>query len=98
MPGARTPASATRSRCWPTAALRIEYARRELAAGFKTWPSADVIPWDAWLARCATDRTTTVPQGRRLGSSEEWLLWRDAAQQACAGLDMLAPGRLADSL
>ena len=80
------------------AALRLEYARRKLDAGLMAWTSADIIPWDAWLVRCADDRAAAQPRLRRLSSAGEWLLWREAAQQACGALDMLAPGRLGDSL
>ncbi len=81
------------------AAVRLQHTRLKFNAGLKAWPSCDVIPWDAWLARCSeANRRAASAQQRRLGAAEEWLLWREAAEQACAELDLLAPGSLADSL
>jgi ATP-dependent helicase/nuclease subunit B len=81
------------------AALRLQHTRLKVKAGLKAWPSCDVIPWDAWLARCAAaNQRAASAELRRLGAAEEWLLWREAAEQACAELDLLAPGSLADSL
>src|SRR5260221_13995 len=35
---------------------------------------------------------------RRLGWGEEWLLWREAAEEACEGLGVMHPAGLADGL
>ena len=81
------------------AALRLEYTRRKISSGLSAWLSCDVIPLDAWLARCSTAARGAQPRGfRHLGAAEEWLLWRGAAAAACDGLGMLSPGRLADAL
>jgi ATP-dependent helicase/nuclease subunit B len=70
-----------------------------MRSGHSAWSSCDVISWDAWLARCSATDRGSQPQGfRHLGTAEEWLLWRDAAAAACDGLEMLAPGSLADAL
>ena len=79
--------------------MRLEYTRQKIRSGLSAWTSCDVIPWDAWLARSGAADRGAQPRGlRHLGAAEEWLLWREAAAAACDGLDMLAPGRLADDL
>jgi ATP-dependent helicase/nuclease subunit B len=53
---------------------------------------------EAWLARCAGESRGAGGDRRRLGPSEEWLLWREAAQQAGTGLELAAPSALAEGL
>ena len=80
-------------------ALRLAHTRTQLRSGRSAWISCDVIPWSAWLERRATQARYGALQGlRRLGATEEWLLWREAAEAACAGLELLMPESLADSL
>ena len=80
-------------------AVRLAHTRAQLRRGRSAWISCDVIPWSAWLERCATQGRYGPLQGlRRLGATEEWLLWREAAEAACAGLALLMPESLADSL
>ena len=80
-------------------AVRLAHTRLQLRNGKSAWISCDVIPWSAWLERCATQARYGPLQGlRRLGATEEWLLWREAAEAACAGLELLMPESLADSL
>jgi ATP-dependent helicase/nuclease subunit B len=80
-------------------AVRLAHTRAQLRAGRSAWASCDVIPWSAWLERCANEGRYGALQGlRRLGGTEEWLLWREAAETACASLELLVPASLADSL
>ncbi len=80
-------------------AVRLAHTRVQLREGRTAWNSCDVIPWAAWLERCATQARYGPLQGlRRLGATEEWLHWREAAAEACAGLELLMPESLADSL
>jgi ATP-dependent helicase/nuclease subunit B len=52
-----------------------------------------------WLQRCAAQARHGALKGRRcLGGAEEWLLWREAAEQAGEGSGVLQPGILADAL
>jgi probable DNA repair protein len=58
-----------------------------------------VLPFGAWLERAASQARHGALRGlRRLGAAEEWLLWRDAALQACEGNELLQPASLADAL
>ena len=80
-------------------ALRLAHTRRQLERGQKAWASCDVIPWSAWLERCAAQgRAGSTHARRRLAATEEWLLWREAAEHACAGLGLLLPESLAEGL
>ncbi len=80
-------------------AVRLAHTRRQLRSGKNAWPSCDVLPWSAWLERVATQARYGPLRGlRRLGATEEWLLWREAAEAACAGLELLMPETLADAL
>ena len=80
-------------------AVRLAHTRSKIQSGHSAWVSCDVIPWSAWLERCAAQGRSGPLQGlRRLGAVEEWLLWREAAEHSCAGLGLLMPESLADSL
>ena len=80
-------------------AVRLMHTRAQLRAGRSAWSSSDVLPFSAWLARIASQSRHGPLRGLRpLGSTEEWLLWRDAAQVACEGIDILQPGSMADAL
>ncbi len=80
-------------------AVRLAHTRLQLREGRSAWNSCDVIPWAAWLERCAAQgRYGALQDLRRLGATEEWLMWREAAAEACAGLELLSPESLADSL
>ena len=77
------------------AATRIAYSAAMLAAGLEVWNSPDVLPWSAWIEReldAARARGEALP--RRLSAPEEWLLWREAILEACAGLQVLLPAAL----
>lgn len=76
-------------------AVRLAHTATMLGAGRRVWPSADVLPWNAWVEReldAARARGESLP--RRLAAAEEWLVWRAAVHEACAGLDVLMPDAL----
>ena len=80
-------------------ALRLAHTRVQLAAGLTAWPSPDLCTWSTWLERCAEQARRGSLQGRRrLGRGEEWLLWREAAVEACEGLELMSPASLGDAL
>jgi ATP-dependent helicase/nuclease subunit B len=81
------------------AALRLAHTAAQLRFGREVWSSPDVLPWSAWLERgLSAARMRGLPVPRRLSSAEEWLLWRDAVREACAGLPVLSPDALIDSV
>jgi len=80
-------------------ALRLAHTRAQLAAGAGAWPSPDICTWSTWLERCAERaRRGSLGGRRRLGRGEEWLLWREAALEACEGLTLMSPASLGDAL
>lgn len=81
------------------AALRLAFGAAQLAAGRAVWRSPDILPWNAWLERELADaRARGEPVPRRLSAFEDWLLWREAAEEACSGLDLLQIDSLVDAL
>lgn len=84
-------------------ALRFAHSRDQLAAGALVWPSPDVLPFDAWLARDVERRAAAgAALARILSPAEEWSLWRDATEHALQNVDessaLLARGPLAEGL
>lgn len=83
-------------------ALRLAYAARELDRGRRVWLSPDVLPLSGWLTREMERRAQQDTPGphlpRLLTGAEEWLLWRECAAQAKAGLELVNPGALAEGL
>jgi len=80
-------------------AVRLIHTRARLRAGAAAWKACDVLPYGAWLARLAAQARHGALRGlRRLGATEEWLLWRAAAAEACEGTEVLQPSSLADAL
>jgi probable DNA repair protein len=79
------------------AAVSMAYSSRALRAGRRVWASPDVLPWQAWLTRGLDRvRATGAQVPCRLRSAASWLLWRDAAREACA--QALSPDGLAPAL
>jgi ATP-dependent helicase/nuclease subunit B len=80
--------------------VRLAHAAAELGAGRQVWASADVLTVSAWARRECERRAEDSPGDwpRVLGPAEEWLLWREAAQQAAQQYPFLDTGLLAESL
>ena len=74
------------------AALRLAWARRQLAAGQRVWSSLSVHTWEAWLTRQwreAAQRGATAP-AQLLDASQERALWESVlAQLADDGEDAI---------
>jgi ATP-dependent helicase/nuclease subunit B len=81
-------------------AVQLAYAAAQLAGGSRVWASPDVLTPAQWARRecerCAEAATGEWP--RVLGASEEWLLWRHAAQETLRDLPFLDAGTLGDAL
>ena len=78
--------------------LRSRYDRMQVETGRKVWPSADILPWNAWLQRQyqqLLDRGYV--QSDLLSPAQEALLWEDviAAQDTTAQL--LRPAAAAEA-
>lgn len=80
------------------AELRTRYDRLQLTAGRRVWPTADILPWSAWLRRHYellldsgfTDRDLLSP-------AQERLLWQEIVEQHATPSGLLRPGAAADS-
>jgi ATP-dependent helicase/nuclease subunit B len=80
--------------------VQLAQAAAQLARGMQAWASADVITPSAWARRECERAADREPARwpRILGPTEEWLLWREAAQEAARELPLLDPDALAESL
>ena len=80
--------------------VRLAHAAAEIAADRRVWASADVLTPSAWARRECERRAEESPDDwpRVLGPTEEWLLWREAAQEAARQYPFLDTGQLAASL
>jgi len=81
-------------------AVQLAQAAMYLAQGAGIWPTPHVLTPTAW-ARRAFERAAERDPGhwpRILGAAEEWLLWREAAQEAARGLPIPDVELLAESL
>jgi len=65
-------------------AVRLAHAAAQLAAGARVWASPGVLVASTWVRRECERRAQAAPAEwpRLLGSTEEWWLWREAAEEA----------------
>ncbi|HXZ59674.1 MAG TPA: PD-(D/E)XK nuclease family protein [Steroidobacteraceae bacterium] len=65
-------------------ALRLAYAAAQLTAGERVWASPDVLVPAAWVRRECEHAAEDAPGEwpRILAPTEEWRLWREAADEA----------------
>ncbi|MBV8306286.1 MAG: hypothetical protein JO274_02285, partial [Gammaproteobacteria bacterium] len=80
--------------------MQLARAAAQLAGQRRVWPSADVLTPSRWARRECERRAEDAPTQwpRVLGATEEWLLWREAAQRAADGYPFLDIDLLAESL
>ncbi len=81
-------------------AVQLAYAAAQLAAGLRTWASADVLSLAGWLRRETERAAAADPEHwpRLLSQAEEWFLWREATATAARGLQLLDAVQLAQAL
>jgi ATP-dependent helicase/nuclease subunit B len=81
-------------------AVQLAHAAAQLANGARVWTTPDVMTPSAWARRQCQRAAEVSPEEwpRILGPAEEWLLWRQAAEQAARGYPILDTGALAESL
>lgn len=74
------------------AELRTRYDQGQAAAGRKVWPSADILPWDAWLARLYEQLVDTGGTERDLLSIvQERLVWQQVIERQSDTGELLRP-------
>jgi probable DNA repair protein len=81
-------------------AVRLAYAAAQLGRGARVWTTPDVMTDAAWARRECARRAEESPGEwpRILAPAEEWLLWRQAAQEAARDYPLLDAGALAEVL
>ncbi len=81
-------------------AVQMAQAAAAIEAQARVWASADVLTPRRWVRRECERLAQDSPQEwpRLLGPAEEWLLWREAAQEAARDHPFLDTAPLADSL
>jgi len=81
-------------------AVQLAHAAAEISSARRVWPSVDVLTPPRWARRecerLAAEAAADWP--RLLGPTEEWLLWREATQEAARGYPFLDTGQLAELL
>ena len=78
--------------------LRRQFDVDRQTAGLTTWPSPDILPWVAWVARLHADLVRFSEGPRVLSPAEEQALWQQAiadSPQADGLLDTVAAARMA---
>ncbi len=79
-------------------AIKREFDVAQHAAGLKLWPTADVLPWQAWLERMFAELVRDEADARLLSYPQELALWQQAiadSPYANALLDTAAAARIA---
>jgi ATP-dependent helicase/nuclease subunit B len=74
------------------AVLRLGFATQQLAHGHRAFRTPDVQSLSGWLRGQPVHGASDAAPLRRLGVSEEWLLWREAVAAAAAKLSLPAAG------
>ena len=74
------------------AALRLGFAAQQLRGGRRAFRTPDVQSLSGWLRGQPGAKGADGAPLRRLGASEEWLLWREALGEAAAKLALPAAG------
>jgi len=74
------------------AAVRLAFAGAQLTQGHRAFRTPDIQSLSGWLRGQPAGSGTDGPTLRRLGASEEWLLWRAAVAAAAAELAVPAAG------
>lgn len=78
--------------------LRHAYDQQQLAAGRRAWPSADILPWNAWLQRLYEQLLDSAFTDRDLLSPhQEKRLWQQIVADTPDIPELLRPAAAAES-
>ncbi|HEY7761018.1 MAG TPA: PD-(D/E)XK nuclease family protein [Burkholderiales bacterium] len=80
--------------------LARRFNRAQIGAGRGAWPSADVLPWSAWLERTLGEAARDDSRLRLLGPAQELALWQRLIEPSGAEsplLDTAAAARSASA-
>lgn len=77
--------------------LRARYDSMQLAVGRKAWPSADILPWHAWLTRQYQQLLDTGHTCLDLlNPAQERLVWREVIERSGETGALLRPAAAAE--
>jgi ATP-dependent helicase/nuclease subunit B len=71
------------------------YDARQAADGRTVWPSADVLPWDAWLVRCYQDIAPASLPPVLLSDPQQQVYWEQVTAEVRSSRPLLQPAMLA---
>ncbi|HEU5284252.1 MAG TPA: PD-(D/E)XK nuclease family protein [Burkholderiales bacterium] len=80
--------------------LARRFDRAQIAAGRSAWPSADLLPWGAWLERTLAEAARDDARLRLLAPAQELALWQhliEASRDLPPLLDTAAAARSASA-
>ena len=78
--------------------LRARFDQACHASGHRVWASADILPWDAWLARCYELLVDAgLAEHDLLSPIQERLLWQSIIERDTRGAGLLRPAAAAQS-
>ncbi len=80
------------------AALRLGFATQQLSAGLRAFRTPDVQSLSGWLRGQPVGPGSDGRALRRLGASEEWLLWREAVASSAVRLSLPQVPGLVDAV
>ena len=78
--------------------LKRDYDAMQLASGRSVWPTADILPWNAWIERCYEDVLHSPRAGELpslLGPAQEQALWEEVIRGSDIADALLAPAAAA---
>ena len=80
--------------------MQLAHAAAEIFGAQRVWASVDVLTPSRWARRECERLAAEAPADwpRLLGPTEEWLLWREATEEAARGYSFLDTGQLAELL
>ena len=80
------------------AELRARYDRLRAGGGMRVWPSADILPWSAWLQRHYERLLDTgFTELDLLNTDQERLLWQETVERDQGADGLLRPAAAAES-
>lgn len=78
--------------------LKRDYDDAQQAQGRAVWPAADVLPWDAWLARAYDEVLPSASPPLLLSGAQQQVLWEQVLSTSSTLPPLARPDALAASI
>jgi len=76
--------------------FKLQFDAAQVSAGRTAWPSADILPWPAFVARCFDAIAASLDTAPLLLTTEqESVLWDQAVERAAVDAGLLSPAQTA---